>query len=186
MRIYVASSWRNKVQPDVVAALRRAGHDVYDFKNPRPGDNGFHWSEIDLAWKAWTPEEYRRGLQHPIAQAGFRSDMDALRGCEACVLVLPSGRSAHLEAGWAAGAGKLTVVLILEPNEPELMYLALHRVCTSIAEVIRSIERYSRALSEIASCTPHAPCDVVEIAREALGEPPRACASSYDGGTDGH
>lgn len=34
-RIYVASSWRNKYQPEVVAALRKAGHKVYDFRNPK-------------------------------------------------------------------------------------------------------------------------------------------------------
>lgn len=33
-RIYVASSWRNNVQPLVVQTLRVAGLDVYDFKNP--------------------------------------------------------------------------------------------------------------------------------------------------------
>ena len=37
-RIYVASSWRNTIHPSVVAALRKDGHDVYDFKNPAPGD----------------------------------------------------------------------------------------------------------------------------------------------------
>ena len=36
-RIYVASSWRNKYQPEVVAALRKAGHEVYDFRNPKDG-----------------------------------------------------------------------------------------------------------------------------------------------------
>jgi len=40
--------------------------------------------------------------------------MNALRWCEACVLLLPCGRSAHLELGWAAGAGKRTVVIIEE------------------------------------------------------------------------
>lgn len=37
MKIYVASSWRNQYQPEVVATLRAVGHEVYDFKNPRPG-----------------------------------------------------------------------------------------------------------------------------------------------------
>ena len=32
-RIYVASSWRNEYYPEVVAKLREAGHDVYDFHN---------------------------------------------------------------------------------------------------------------------------------------------------------
>lgn len=34
MKIYVASSWRNLLQPAVVHVLRRCGHDVYDFKHP--------------------------------------------------------------------------------------------------------------------------------------------------------
>ena len=31
-KIYVASSWRNTFYPEVVARLREAGHDVYDFR----------------------------------------------------------------------------------------------------------------------------------------------------------
>lgn len=50
-KIYVASSWRNDIQPQVVETLRKEGFEVYDFKNPEPGNNGFHWSEIDPDWK---------------------------------------------------------------------------------------------------------------------------------------
>lgn len=38
MKVYVASSWRNKLQPDVVAIIRAAGHEVYDFRNPEEGE----------------------------------------------------------------------------------------------------------------------------------------------------
>jgi hypothetical protein len=109
---------------------------VYDFRNPRPGDTGFHWSEIDPAWQAWTPEAYRAALEHPIARRGFASDMMGLAGCEACVLVLPCGRSAHLELGWAAGAGKKTAILMREQQEPELMYRIVDHICLSIAELV--------------------------------------------------
>ncbi|KKN24633.1 hypothetical protein LCGC14_0893170, partial [marine sediment metagenome] len=77
MKIYVASSWRNDHQPGVVHDLREAGHEVYDFRNPREGDNGFHWSDIDPGWETWSPARYRECLEHPIAKAGFQSDMDA-------------------------------------------------------------------------------------------------------------
>ena len=30
MKVYVASSWRNERQQEIVRALREAGHDVYD------------------------------------------------------------------------------------------------------------------------------------------------------------
>ena len=36
-KIYVASSWRNVFQQDVVAILRDLGHEVYDFKTPHMG-----------------------------------------------------------------------------------------------------------------------------------------------------
>lgn len=40
--VYVASSWRNSVQPVVCQALASAGVEHYDFKNPRvvPGSRG--------------------------------------------------------------------------------------------------------------------------------------------------
>jgi hypothetical protein len=42
MRIYVASSWRNEAkQQATVLALREAGHEVYDFRHPAPGNEGF-------------------------------------------------------------------------------------------------------------------------------------------------
>lgn len=121
-RIYVASSWRNGYQQEVVRFLRSLGHDVYDFRNPEPGNTGFAWSAIDPDWKGWTPAAYREALRHPIARSGYFCDIRAVRGCEICVLVLPSGRSASWEFGYAMGAGKRGVVYMPEPCEPELMY----------------------------------------------------------------
>lgn len=135
MKIYVASSWRNEIQPQVVAALRAAGHEVYDFRHPAPSDDGFSWSEIDRDWKAWTPEAYVRGLEHPAAQRGFNFDMTALDGADATVLVLPCGRSAHLEAWYTAGQGKPVVILLDPTFEPELMY-KMGRCTTTVKGVI--------------------------------------------------
>src|ERR1044072_552623 len=123
MKIYVASSWRNEYQPSVVADLRDAGHQVYDFRHPTSGDVGFSWAEIDHDWQLWSPEQFVKALEHPIAERGFRNDFNAMRWSDACVLVMPCGRSAHLEAGWFAGAGKhLLVLLPPDTHEPELMY----------------------------------------------------------------
>jgi nucleoside 2-deoxyribosyltransferase len=124
-RIYVASSWRNEHQPSVVVALRDAGHEVYDFRNPAPGNSGFGWVQIDPNWLEWDCRTYLRCVRyHPIARDEFRRDLAALDWCDTCVLVLPCGRSAHLEAGYACGQGK-RVIFYLRPEkfEPELMYL---------------------------------------------------------------
>lgn len=145
MKIYVASSWRNPHQPRVVATLREAGHEVYDFKNPPHGQGGFHWSAIDPDWQKWTPEAYRKHLQgSPVAGHGFNSDFRAMRWADACVLVLPCGSSAHLEAGWFTGAGKRTVILMEELKEPELMYLQADHLCTSVEEVLLALGETSQ------------------------------------------
>lgn len=133
-RIYVASSWRNLLQPAIVRMLRSSGHEVYDFRNPAPGVGGFSWSEIDPEWKSWGPEEYARALEHPIARRGYKHDIEALRACDVCVLVLPSGRSASWEFGYAMGAGKRGYVVMFESCEPELMYSEA-RILTSPAAV---------------------------------------------------
>src|SRR5262252_7936142 len=122
MNIYVASSWRNMLQQGIVHALRRCGHEVYDFKNPSPGSHGFSWHDIDPLWKQWTPEQYQEALQHPVAKEGYALDITALRACDACVLVLPSGRSASWELGYAMGHGKRGYVVQFDDFEPELMY----------------------------------------------------------------
>lgn len=154
--IYVASSWRNDLQPAVVEALRSAGHEVYDFKNP-PGGTGFAWSQVRPEYDGpaaareirskgadWEPvDEYLAMVSHPRAAKGFKSDFDAMREADTFVMVLPCGKSAHLELGWAAGAHKTTVVLLEDPVEPELMYLMCSKLATSIDEVVTYLTRHT-------------------------------------------
>lgn len=121
MKIYLASSWRNELQPSVLKKLRDDGHQVYDFRNPSPGVQGFGWRQtIDRPIK--TGDDLLEALAHPRAQEGFDFDFNAMRWAECCVLLLPCGNSAHLEAGWFAGAGKPVAVYCPELREPELMY----------------------------------------------------------------
>ena len=137
-RIYVASSWRNPYQPEVVAALRKAGHEVYDFRNPPHGGNGFHWTDIDENAPNWTFDEYAEGLNHPLAERQFKADLEALEWADACVLVLPCGRSAHTEAGWMAGRGKKVVVYIPKMEEPELMYKLFDAVVDNLDDLLEA------------------------------------------------
>ena len=122
-KVYVASSWRNDYQPEIVAQLRAAGHEAYDFKNPAENHVGFKWSDVSPEG-AGTMESYMDAINHPTSQEGFARDKAALDWSDTCVLVLPSGRSAHFEAGYCAGAGKHVVTWLHRDRfEPELMYL---------------------------------------------------------------
>lgn len=139
MKIYVASSWRNEKQPEIVKQLREEDFEVYDFKH----SEGFHWYEIDSNWKSWTPKEFLKGLQHPLADKGFGRDMDALSWCDVCILVMPCGRSAHLELGYARGAGKATYVLLAD-GEPELMYKMVDFRTDNFDDIIKDLRRLKR------------------------------------------
>ena len=146
MKVYVASSWSNPRQPKVVARLRAEGHTVYDFRYPHGDSKGFAWWDIDPNWQSWSPAEFTAALKHPLAQAGYISDSLALDACDVAVLVLPCGRSSHLELGYALGAGKYGIILLLDKPRPELMYNLADLLTPSLEEVVASLKDPRRYL----------------------------------------
>lgn len=154
--VYVASSWRNLMQVGVCAALAAARIDHYDFRNP-PGGPGFSWREVRPApafvdtilgpvnetgpirakgtdWEA--VDTYLSMIDHPRALDGFDADFSAMQKADTFVLVLPCGKSAHLELGWSVGAGKRTAILLEDPVEPELMYRMVDYLAPSLFELL--------------------------------------------------
>jgi len=141
MKIYVATSWRNDYQPNVIRGLRELDHEVYDFRNPKYGDNGFHWSSIDSKWQSWDVRTYVEALTHPLAVNGFNTDFDAMKWAEGCVLVMSCGRSAHLEAGWFVGHGKPLWILTTK-GEPELMYKMANGIYPGLGPLMLDIQEW--------------------------------------------
>lgn len=133
-RIYVASSWRNTLQPSVVKLLCEYGFEVYDFR-----DHGFGWDQITEDWQSWTFEEYRQSLDHPTAIKGYEKDMNAMIWADTFVLVQPCGCSAHLELGWAVGRGKKTIMYQPELDEPELMVKMCDHLVNNTSELLEAL-----------------------------------------------
>lgn len=116
-RVYLATSWKNTSYPSVLAAIHAAGHEVYDFRD----DNAaFNWRELQHPdrhdWQDWRFEEFRDVLAMPRAKDAFANDIDALEWADTGIVLLPCGRSAHMELGWLVGAGK-PVALLRDPLE---------------------------------------------------------------------
>lgn len=72
---------------------------------PRGGDGGDNL----------IPEVARPLTARNAAAVSQRDGDGAVEHCEACVIVLPCGRSAHIEAGYARGCGSRLFVLMPEP-----------------------------------------------------------------------
>jgi hypothetical protein len=145
MKVFVSSSWRNEQQPSIVRELARAGHEVYDFRSPtRNGAAGFAWTDVDPDGRSSTASGFREVVKDARVLEGFRRDMDALRECDALVMVQPCGRSAALELGWAAGAGKATIVLLAD-GQPELMLKMADHFCIDMSEVLATLKDIDRS-----------------------------------------
>lgn len=135
--VYVASSWRNPYYDGVCAILTAAGIDHYNFREPDSGA-GFSWDQVGghIVEGLVDRDEYRTLLEHPRAVEGFAADFAAMEKADTFVLVLPCGKSAHLELGWAVGAGKRTAILLEDPIQPELMYRMADHLSPSIHELL--------------------------------------------------
>lgn len=151
MSVYVASSWRNKRYESVLERLKAEDIPHYDFKQPRPGIGGFAWTDVwaDIAgegqgandWQKAKGEQVVEMLKHPIAIDGFRHDWSALFNAQQCMLVMPCGRSAHLEMGYAIGKGKPSVILLDAESEAELMWKMADLVTVSLDEAVEFLKR---------------------------------------------
>jgi nucleoside 2-deoxyribosyltransferase len=146
-KIYVASSWRNENQPHIVKLLRSIGHEVYDFKNPTPSNQGFHWSDVNPNYKDWTPEQFVLDLYsgNKFVTEGLGFDLGGLNWCDTCICLLPCGRSAHLEAGYCIGKGKPTLFYLSHNQfEPELMYLLGNTCVTNDYNMVSWLQRFGK------------------------------------------
>ncbi len=74
----------------------------------------------------------------PRVREIFETDMQALKDSDALILLLPAGKSAHMEVGVAYGLGK-RLVLVGEQKETESLYLMFDQVFGTEEEFLRSI-----------------------------------------------
>lgn len=139
MKIYTASSWRNKAYSDVVALLKRQGHIVYDFRSAistTGKSTAFDWIQIDANWEQWDIKTFVANLKHPLSINAFNSDHKGMIDSDVCLLITPSGNSSHIEAGYMKGLGKKLYIYMSELSQrPELTYSMADGIFTNLEEL---------------------------------------------------
>lgn len=139
---FIASRWRNKSTVlELTTKIREKGKSVYCFIE---GD-GTHYELKDWEGKH-TPEEFMKKFEgipdwvnDPKVKEIFEVDMKALKDSETLILLLPAGKSAHLEAGAAYGMGKKCIV-IGELKETESLYFIFDEFYNSIDDFVKSLK----------------------------------------------
>ena len=123
-RIYLAGSWKNQQEIFLIRdILKTQGHEVDCFASEENGRISFNWSKLPDIQDKLPKMDAKDMLEVPRVQEAFREDKKWIDWCDLCLLTLPSGKSSHLEAGYAKGQGKTVVIFgDLKKGDFDVMY----------------------------------------------------------------
>ena len=134
--IYLIGSLRNPHIPLIGDDLRAAGFEVFD-----------EWhsagERADDAFKDYCDGRqlsYKEALKTYAARHIFEFDKTHITRADIVVLVMPAGKSGHLELGWALGQGKAGYVMFEEiPERYDQMYQFANAIFLSKEEMINEL-----------------------------------------------
>ena len=111
--IYIIGALRNKAIPEFANELQQLGFEAFaDWFSPGPDADDF-WRDYSKA-RGLT---YKQALESYAARHIFEFDKYHLDRCDLAVMLMPAGKSGHLELGYTIGRGKPGYILF--DGEPE-------------------------------------------------------------------
>lgn len=137
MLVYLIGSLRNPAVPEVAAKLRSEGVEVFDSWYAA----GPHADDCWRDYEKQRGHSYEEALKGYAAKHVFEFDRLHLERCDGAVLVLPAGRSGHLELGFMAGRGKPTFILVDDPDRWDVMNLFATGVFSNIDDLVNGIRK---------------------------------------------
>jgi hypothetical protein len=137
--LYLIGSLKNAEIPQIAEQLRKAGHTIFD-------DWHAAGPEADDEWRRYELERgrtYQEALVGWAAKHVFEFDYRHLTRADGAILVLPAGKSAHLEFGWCIGKGKAGYVLMDNPDRWDVMYQFARGIYFNMEELITGLGQYN-------------------------------------------
>lgn len=132
---FVSGRWRNRDNVlDLVNKIREKGYSVYCFLDAEhskhrvendPDEDMQKFESLD-----WKNDQYVKDV--------FKADMEAEKASTKFILLLPAGKSCHIEAGVAYGLGK-KCVLVGEQKEAESLYQIFDQNYSTVEEFLKTI-----------------------------------------------
>ena len=133
---FISSRWRNgdKVL-ELVKKLRDKGYLVNCFMEEKfnPGTIDNDPEEVMARFEA--RENWKND---PFVKRIFKRDLNGLKSSKCIIVLLPGGKSTHLEAGIGYGLGK-KLILIGEQKETESLYLIFSEFYKTIDDFIEKV-----------------------------------------------
>jgi|ERR1035437_473349 nucleoside 2-deoxyribosyltransferase len=137
--IYIIGSLKNRCIVNIGNALRDVGIDAFDdWLSAGP--------EADDFWKEYADKRglsYKEALEGHAAKHVYEFDKFHLDRCDAALLVLPAGKSGHLELGYTLGKGKPGWILLDElVDKATMRYDVMYQFADGIFETLPDFMKY--------------------------------------------
>lgn len=133
--IYLIGSLRNPAIPSIAQEIRAAGFEVFD-------DWYAAGPEADDKWREYEQgrgRTYIEALGGLAAEHVFSFDRVHLDRADCAVLVLPAGKSGHMELGYIVGSNKPGYILVDSPDRWDVMYKFATGVFERLEDLIAAI-----------------------------------------------
>lgn len=136
--IYLIGSLKNREVIDTAKSLRKLGFEVFDdWIAPGPEADDF-WREYEKR----RGSSYKEALNHWAGKHVFEFDKTHIDRSDIGILIMPAGKSAHLELGYMIGRGKKCFILFdKEPERWDVMYQFADDVFFDLKDLMRELEK---------------------------------------------
>ncbi len=132
---FVSGRWRNRDNVlGLTQKIREKGYKVYCFLEASHSASRIH-NDPEEDMRQFEKRDWKND---PYVKEVFQNDMDGEKASDVFVILLPVGKSCHIEAGVAYGMGK-KCVLIGEQKEAESLYLVFNEMYCSVNEFLMTI-----------------------------------------------
>jgi hypothetical protein len=134
---FISSRWRNRDQVlSLASSLRKKGKSVYCFIEEKHNPGTIHDDPEQVMTKFEARKNWRKD---PFVKRIFKRDLTGIEASRCVIVLLPGGKSTHIEAGIAYGFGK-KLILIGEQKETESLYFIFNEVYNTSDEFLKSVK----------------------------------------------
>lgn len=134
-QIYLIGSLRNAAIPILGERLRKDGFKIFDewYSAGEEADDKLRDYFRNRGFS------YKEALSSHAAKNIFHFDKRHLDASEAAILVMPAGKSAHLEVGWMAKDKPTFYYIEEEPDRYDLMVQFCTAVCIGYDDLVETL-----------------------------------------------
>jgi hypothetical protein len=136
-KIYLIGSLRNPEVPVLAESLREQGFDVFDDWYSAGPEADDYWMKYEQS----RGHGYAQALEGYAANHVYLFDKHHLDSSQVGILLLPAGRSGHLELGYMKGRGKHCYIWKTPQTEPDrwdVMYRFADAVVSDMTSFLRA------------------------------------------------